>query len=58
MQKSCERCLWGLSCESKTPCEDFYPLFKEEEELLAAEEYEADLRERHLLYKQQIAEDE
>lgn len=54
--KNCKNCIWFDQCREDKACDSYEPASLEEQEAMDAAEYEKDLRERHELYQEQIAE--
>ena len=52
----CEGCIWFGRCHEDGDCESYDPVSTEEQEVIEALEYESELRMRHELYREQIAE--
>lgn len=56
MQRSCDQCLWGLKCGEQKPCEDYTPMFEDDEDEQNAQEYFEELDERQDYYRQLVEE--
>lgn len=56
IDKKCENCIWFDKCHEGEACDDYEPSSIEEQEALDMEEYERDLSERHMVYMEQIKE--
>lgn len=54
--KKCENCIWFDQCHEDEVCDDYTPASAEEEEAMEIKAYKEDLRMRHEIYSQQVAE--
>lgn len=54
--KNCKNCIWFDQCHEDEACDSYEPVSLEEQDAMDAAEYEKDLRERHEIYQEQIAE--
>ena len=56
MDKYCANCYWNDQCACVEVCDDYTPIDKEEEIVMAIEEYIDDLEERHEVYEELLEE--
>lgn len=54
--RKCENCIWFDRCREDEACDSYEPASLEGQEVIDRETYEEDLRTRHELYMEQVAE--